>query len=63
MTTIVLPTREDILAHGFPDGFLDEQRQQARVARAQEMGAFLGRLWHRLSGAPPKDTSWQRRLA
>lgn len=62
-TRETMPTRESILARGFPEGFIEHYRQQAEAERARAMGAFLAALWRGLSGAVSKETSWARRLA
>jgi len=41
MKTPSLPTREDILANGLPEGLVERLSQKARIDRAREMGAFL----------------------
>jgi len=44
-------TRETILAHGLPMGFIEQHRQQARVAQARALGACLAALWRSLRDA------------
>ncbi len=41
-----LPTREAVLAHGFPEGLIDRHRQQAHATRARAMGTALAALAH-----------------
>lgn len=44
MSHVSTLTRDEILAHGFPEGFLDRQREAAQVARVRAMGSFLAAL-------------------
>jgi hypothetical protein len=48
MTTRDMPAREDILAHGFPEGFIARQRQQAHAERARAMALFLAAVFRNL---------------
>ncbi len=49
-----LPTRETVLAHGLPEGFIEHHRQQARVARARALGTLLAAVFrHLVPGRPP----------
>lgn len=58
MSSVPVPTREEILAHGFPEGFLDRQRERAQVARARAIGALFASLVRSLvpRGLPPDGT-------
>lgn len=58
-----MPTRETVLAHGFPEGFIELQRHQAHVARAQALGAFLAALWRSLYDVVRRQASERRRMA
>ena len=38
-------TREEVLAHGLPQGFIEHQRRQAHLERTRALGALFGGLW------------------